>query len=69
MAAMKLLQLALVGTLHLSAAGLTNIEIHATKGEEAWSSSADGRADARGRADVGANAAADFRTDAAARNH
>ena len=35
MAAMKLLIVALVGTLHLSAAGLTNIEIHATKGEEA----------------------------------
>ena len=30
MAAMKLLIVALVGTLHLSAAGLTNIEIHAT---------------------------------------
>ena len=35
MAAMKLLLVALVSTLHLSAAGLTNIEIHATKGEEA----------------------------------
>lgn len=35
MAAMKLLLVALVSTLHISAAGLTNIEIHATKGEEA----------------------------------